>query len=120
MIVGDAHGHPGGVAAQPEALVMVEQLLPRLIGDVSIETLDDQRRVQKAVSFICHDLHHRLDEQIIATNPANEDAVSLYFDYGHSRTVLYRLDQMGAEMEAIIDLIHGGSAAAAGSVTFPD
>ena len=120
MIVGDAHGHPGAVAAPPEALVMVEQLLPRLTGDVSIETLDDQRRVQKAVSFICSELHHRLDEQIIDTNPANEDAIALYFDYGHSRTVLHRLDQMGAEMEAIIDLIHGGSAAAAGSVTFPD
>ena len=62
----------------------------------------------------------KLDEQIIDTNPANEDAIALYFDYGHSRTVLHRLDQMGAEMEAIIDLIHGGSAAAAGSVTFPD
>ena len=120
MIVADAHGHAGAVAAPPEELGMVEQLLPRLTGDVSIETLDDQRRVQRAVSFICHDLHHRLDEQIIATNPANEDAVSLYFDYGHSRTVLYRLDQMGAEMEAIIDLIYGGSATAAGSVTFPD
>jgi hypothetical protein len=120
MIVADAHGRPGTVAAAPESVGMVEQLLPRLIGDVSIETLDDQRRVQRAVQFICRDLHQRLDEQIIATNPANEDAVSLYFDYGHSRSVLHRLDLMGAEMEAIIDLIHGGSAAAAGSITFPD
>jgi hypothetical protein len=120
MIVADANGHAGAVAAPSEELGMVEQLLPRLTGDVSIETLDDQRRVQRAVSFICHDLHQRMDEQIIATNPANEDAISLYFDYAHSRTVLYRLDQMGAEMEAIIDLIHGGRAAAAGSVTFPD
>ncbi|HSU14412.1 hypothetical protein [Longimicrobium sp.] len=122
LIVADAaHGHPGSVAAPPEGVGMVEQLIPRLTGDVSIETLDDQRRVQKAVSFICQDLHNRLDEQIISTNnPANEDAVSLYFDYGYSRTVLHRLDLMGAEMEAIIDLIHGGSAAAAGSVTFPD
>jgi hypothetical protein len=120
MIVADAHDHRASVMAPPEGVGMVEQLLPRLTGDMSIETLDEQRRVQKAVSFICHDLHHRLDEQIIDTNPANEDAISLYFDYGHSRTVLHRLELMGAEMEAIIDLIHGGSAAAAGSVTFPD
>jgi len=121
LIVADANDRPGSVFAPPEGVGMVEQLLPRLTGDVSIETLDDQRRVQKAVAFICQALHLRLDEQIIATsNPANEDAISLYFDYGYSRTVLDRLERMGAEMEAIIDLIHGGSAAAAGSVTFPD
>jgi hypothetical protein len=120
LIVADAHDHRGAVRASSEELRMVERLLPRLVGDVSIETLDDQRRVQRAVSFICRELMHRLDDQIIATNPANEDAVSLYFDYGHSRAVLHRLDLMGAEMEAMIDLIYGGSATAAGSVTFPD
>ncbi|MBV9108961.1 MAG: hypothetical protein JO306_06120 [Gemmatimonadetes bacterium] len=116
----EADRRPGPVAASPEEVGMVDRLLPRLVGDMSIETLDEQRRVQRAVSFICRDLLHRLDEQIIATYPANEDAVSLYFDYGHSRAVLHRLELMGAEMEAIIDLIYGGSAAAAGSVTFPD
>ena len=120
MIVADAHDHRGAVAGSSDEVGTVERLLPRLIGDVSIETLDDQRRVQRAVSFICRELLHRLDDQIIATNPANEDAVSLYFDYGHSRAVLHRLDLMGAEMEAIIDLIYGGSATASGSVTFPD
>lgn len=120
LIVADAYGHPGAVAAPPERLVMVEHLLPRLTGDVSIETLDDQRRVQKAVDFICGDLHRRMDERIIDTNPANEEAVALYFDYGHSRTVLHRLEQMGAEMEAIIELISGTNPAAASTVTFPD
>jgi hypothetical protein len=61
-----------------------------------------------------------MDERIIDTNPANEEAVTLYFDYGHSRTVLYRLEQMRAEMEAIIDLIGGTNPAAASTVTFPD
>src|SRR4051812_35023951 len=87
LIVADAHGQPGTVVAPPEALVMVEHLLPRLTGDVSIETLEDQRRVHKAVDFICGDLHRRLDDRIIETNPANEDAIALYFDYGHSRAV---------------------------------
>jgi hypothetical protein len=120
MIVAESHAHPGAVAAPPEGVVMVEQLLPRLTGDVSIETLDDQRRVQKAVTFICDDLHRRMDDRIIETNPANEEAVALYFDYGHSRTVLHRLDRMGAEMEAIIDLIAGTNPQAAAQVSFPD
>ena len=120
LIVADAYDPSPDVVASPEALGMVEHLLPRLTGDVSIETLDDQRRVQKAVDYICGDLHRRMDDKIIETNPANEEAVSLYFDYGHSRTVLYRLEQMGAEMEAIIDLISGTNPAAAATVTFPD
>ncbi|HYH79122.1 MAG TPA: hypothetical protein VEX86_04975 [Longimicrobium sp.] len=114
----DAHGQAGAVAAPPEGLVMVEHLLPRLTGDVSIETLEDQRRIQGAVSYIVGDLHRRLDQKIIEASPGNEEALHLYFDYGHSRTVLNRLDHMGAEMSAIIDLI-GGTQSAAG-ITFPD
>ena len=120
LIVADSYGTGGGVAAPAEALVMVEHLIPRLTGDVSIETLDDQRRVHKAVDFICVDLHRRLDDKIIETHPANEEAVALYFDYGHSRAVLHRLEQMRAEMEAIIDLISSTNPAAASTVTFPD
>ncbi len=118
LIVAESHDQWGGVAAPPEGLVMVEQLLPRLTGDVSIETLDDQRRIEGAVSYIVSDLHRRLDQKIVETSPGNEEALHLYFDYGHSRTVLTRLNRMGAEMSAIIDLI-GGSQAAAG-ITFPD
>jgi hypothetical protein len=115
MIMADGQGQDGAVAAPPDSLVMVEQLVPRLTGDVSIETLQDQRRVQKAVHFIVGDLHRRMDQRIIDAHPADEEAVALYFDYGHSRSVLHRLDLMGAEMEAIVELI-GGSAASA----FPD
>lgn len=120
LIVGDVHAHPGAVATPPENLVRVEQLLPRLTGDLSIETLPDQRRVQTAVRFICGDLHRRLDERIIETHVADEEAVALYFDYGHSRTVLNRVELMGAEMEAIVELMGGGSRAATSGVTFPD
>jgi hypothetical protein len=120
VIVADGHAHAVPVAAQPEGVVRVEELLPRLSGDVSIETLPDQRRVHTAVRFIVGDLHRRLDERIIESHPADEEAVALYFDYGHTRTVLHRLDLMGAEMEAIVDLIGGGSAAAGSGVTFPD
>jgi hypothetical protein len=119
-IVYDGFAPGGAVAAPQDEVEMVELLLPRLSGDVSIETLDDQKRVLRAVDFICEDLLRRLDDKIIETSPGNEEAVALYFDYGHSRAVLNRVEQMGAEMEAIIDLIAGTNPAAASGITFPD
>lgn len=110
----------GAVQAPAEGVARVEMLLPRLTGDFSIDTLDDQRRVRQAVSVIVDDLHARLDQTIIAYNPAHEEAVTLYFDYGHSRSVLHRLDVIGAEMEAMVDLITGGRPELGGSISFPD
>jgi hypothetical protein len=110
----------GAVSAPAEGVARVEMLLPRLTGDFSIDTLDDQRRVRHAVSVIVDDLHTRLDNTIIEYNPAHEDAVTLYFDYGHSRSVLHRLDVIGAEMEAMVDLMTGGRPELGGSITFPD
>ena len=110
----------GAVSAPAEGVARVEMLLPRLTGDFSIDTLDDQRRVRHAVSVIVNDLHSRLDETFIAFNPAHEDAVTLYFDYGHSRSVLHRLDVIGAEMEAMVDLITGGRPDLGGAISFPD
>lgn len=110
----------GAVSAPAEGVAKVEMLLPRLTGDFSIDTLDDQRRVRHAVSVIVDDLHTRLDNTIIEFNPAHEEAVTLYFDYGHSRSVLHRLDVIGAEMEAMVDLMTGGRPELGGSITFPD
>jgi hypothetical protein len=110
----------GAVSAPAEGVARVEMLLPRLTGDFSIDTLDDQRRVRQAVSVIVNDLHSRLDQTIIEFNPAHEDAVTLYFDYGHSRSVLHRLDVIGAEMEAMVDLITGGRPDLGAGITFPD
>jgi hypothetical protein len=111
---------PGSVQAPAEGVAKVELLLPRLTGDFSIDTLDDQRRVRHAVAVIVDDLKARMDQKIVEFNPAHEDAVTLYFDYGHSRTVLHRLDYMGSEMEGIVDLITGGHPELGGSITFPD
>jgi hypothetical protein len=98
----------------------VENLLPRLTGDVSIDTLDDLRGVRGAVSLIVDDLRGRMDARIVEQGPGNEDAVNLYFDYGHSRSVLHRLEVMGSEMEALADLITGGHPELAGAIQFPD
>jgi hypothetical protein len=121
-LVHDGGWQGGAVAAPPEGLDKVERLLPRLTGDISIETLDDQRRVRDAVGLIVGDLHERMDTRIIEYTPGHEEAVILYFDYGHARTVLDRLDRMGAEMAAILELIGGtrGVDDLASTVTFPD
>ncbi len=120
----------GGVCAAPsasvvapcEATALVEALLPRLTGDLSIATLAEQRRVREAVAVICEGLHGRLDNTVLEHNPAHEEAVNLYFDYAHVRTVLNRVDRMGTEMGAMIELITGGpvTAESAETVTFPD
>ena len=110
----------GAVSAPAEGVAKVELLLPRLTGDVSIDTLDDQRRVRHAVAVIVDDLRGRMDMRIVEHGPAHEEAVNLYFDYGHSRSVLHRLDRMGSEMTALTDLITGGRGDLAESITFPD
>jgi hypothetical protein len=121
-LVTDGASHAGAVAAPPEGLEKVERLLPRLTGDISIETLNDQRRVRDAVGLIVGDLHERMDSKLIEYTPGHEEAVNLYFDYGHARTVLDRVDRMGAEMAAILELIGGtrGVSDLASTVTFPD
>lgn len=119
-VVADAEASQGAISAPAEGVAKVEMLLPRLTGDFSIETIDDQRSVRDAVSLICDDLRMRMDERIIAYTPAHEDAVTLYFDYGHARTVLHRVTEIGTEMEAIIDLITGGHPEQASGITFPD
>jgi hypothetical protein len=96
----------------------VETLLPRLIGDVSIATLEDQRWIRETVGGLVTEMHRRMDHQIIETHPGHEEAVALYFDYAHARSVLDRLDRMGAEMKAIAELI--ADPAGRGALTFPD
>ena len=100
----------------------VERLRPRLSGAVEVETLAEQRELRRAVSTIAGDLHERMEEAVLRYHPAHEEAVALYFDYAHVFGVLTRIDQMGAEMSAIIELMTGEPAndRTARSVTFPD
>lgn len=116
-VLADAHRGVRAAGVGAEGVARTEELLPRLQGDVSVETLEEQRTLRTAVSTLVDHLHDRLDRTIIEFHPAHEEAVNLYFDYAHSRTVLHRLDEMGAEMEAIINVI-GGNAAA--GMVFPD
>lgn len=122
VLADEEAGSSGGVAAPAEALALVEQLTPRLVGDLSVETLADQRNLRRAVAFICDNLRSRMEEVVVEHYPAHEEAVSQYFDYGYALAVLRRLDRAGEEMTAIIELTTGEpvSDASAATFNFPD
>ena len=115
-------GPRGAVAAPAEALAQVAMLQPRLTGDLSIDTLEDQRRVRMAVDAICNRLHEQMDEKVVQFHPAHEEAVAYYFDYAHAFAVLSRLDELGLRMTGILELMTGGDpdAETARRVEFPD
>jgi hypothetical protein len=112
----------GAVAAPAEALVQVALLQPRLTHSLSIGNLSEQRWVRRAVAAICQNLHDRMDEKVLEYHPAHEEAVNLYFDYAHAFGVLRRLDQMGVEMNGMIELITGEAVTdqSAQTISFPD
>lgn len=105
-----AEGQGGGapVAAPPEGREEIQALLPRLQGDLIIETLAEQQRVAQAVQAIVWHLKEEMDLFILSAHPADESAVSTYFFYAHALSVLSRLVEMGQEMEALIEVVTGG------------
>jgi hypothetical protein len=112
----------GCVAAPSAAMAHAESLRARLTGDLDILTLGDQRRVRLAVSAICDQLRERLETTVIEFSPGHDQAVDLYFDYAHALTVLDRVDRLGAEMSAMIEVMTGGAVTDedAERITFPD
>lgn len=103
---GDRHA----VAAPPAAHAEVTALLPRLEGDLSINTLGELRTLQLAVDAIVTLLRVEMEAAVAATHPADEQAVAAYFEFAHGFAVLTRLREMGGEMEALIELMTGGTA----------
>jgi hypothetical protein len=110
------------VAAPPAERAQVEALVPLLEGDVSIATLAEQREVEAGVAAIVHVLRAEMDTAVVAAHPADELAVTAYFDYAHALGVLARLEEMGDHMQALIEIVTGTPAtvALAASFTFPD
>ena len=98
------------VVAPPEAHGHVTALLPRLVGDLTINTLADLRAVQAAVDAIVVCLRIEMEAAVAATHPADEQAVAAYFEFAHAYAVLSRLQEMGGEMEALIELMTGEAA----------
>ncbi len=107
VLSGDAGESGGSVAAPAEAIARVAALQARLGGDLEIETLAEQREARLAVRAICDELQERMDASILEYHPAHEESVALYFDYAHAYKVLDRLEDMGDEMTALIELMTG-------------
>jgi hypothetical protein len=110
------------IAAPPRGREEVQALLPRLSGDLTVDTLADQRRVLKGVAAIVSRLKEEMDVAVLSTHPADESAVSSYFLYAHALAVLHRVSELGQEMEALIEVVTGAPATSkvAATFRFPD
>ena len=121
-----ARSYLGEVGAQPMSAVLapsegrahVEALLPRLSGDLSFSTLEELRLVQDTVSGLVETLRVQMESTVLATHAADEDAVSAYFDFAHGLTVSRRIEEIAAEMEAMIELVTGEAPSGEAAQTF--
>jgi hypothetical protein len=111
----------GGVAAPPEVLAELEANLP-LHGDISVMTLAQQRRLLRGLDFVLEHLKRRMDALVVELYVGADDAVNAYFDYANVLSLRSRLEPMGTEMVALIQLMTGSAPTAVTleRVTFPD
>ena len=98
-------GH--GIAAPPQLSAEVELFSHRLTGDITISSLEDQRTLQLVVKHLLDRSRAAMDEAVILQHAAAEGAVAGYFEYAHVLTVSNRLDAIGEEMAAIVQLMTG-------------
>lgn len=121
-VLGDVVGEPSPVMAPPESRARVEALVPQLMGDVSIQTLSEARGVETAVVTIVACLRAEMEAAVLAAHPADEQAVSAYFEFAHALLVAERLAEITAEMSAMIELVTGEppTDVTARSFDFPD
>ena len=113
--------HP--TAGEPSAAhSAVTALLPRLIGDLTVTTLEELGVVEMAVEAIAVCLRVGMETTVARTHAADELAVSAYFDFAHVYSVLSRIRETGQEMEALIELMTGDRATEdqAREFVFPD
>jgi hypothetical protein len=112
----------GGVAAPPTVIADIEALLPRLVGDLSLDTLAEVRSLARAVEYMLAAAHQRTDAFIIDQHPASEAAVASYFEYAHILTLADRARRMEAQMRALVELMSGAAVTdeSAARYQFPD
>jgi hypothetical protein len=109
---------PAAVLAPPESRARVEALLSRLEGDLSLSTLAEVRTVQMGVAAIVECLRIEMESTVLATHPADETAVSAYFDFAHGLVVASRIQEIASEMEALVELVTGEAPTLETSRTF--
>jgi len=117
---GEGDGSP--VAAPSATRASVEFLLPRLVGDISVRTLAEQREIERGVDAVVAHFRVEMEERVLATHPADEEAVGAYFDFAHALAVLGRVQEMGAEMRALVEVMTGKppNRSTARNFVFPD
>ena len=110
------------VAAPPEVVADLEALGPRLIGDLTITTLAENRAIARAVGYVLSDLKARMDSFILTEHPASERTVQAYFEYAHVLSVEDRLRRIGDQMAALIERMTGAppDEKSARTLAFPD
>ncbi len=59
-----------------------------------------------------------MEATVVASHPADEGAVSAYFDFAHGFTVAQRIREMASEMRALIELVTGAEPTAETERTF--
>lgn len=122
IILEEGGGEQSPVAAPPTERTRVQHLVPRLDGDLTVETLEEQRTVAAALETIVAALEADMEGAIAHRHPGHESAVKAYFEYAHAFAVLARVREMGEEMEAMIELVTGEEPTdeSAESFLFPD
>ena len=117
----EPHGS-SAVLAPPKSRALVQALLPRLEGDLSLGTLDEIQAAVLAVGAIVEHLRREMETMVLSSHAADEDAVAAYFDFAHALTVSHRLRESSAEMEDLVELVTGRPADAETrrSFRFPD
>jgi hypothetical protein len=95
------------VAAPPEDRIHVESVASRFTGDLSLRTLGDLESLIRGVAAIVDRLRVEMETTVTATHAADEGAVTAYFEFAHSFSVLSRLTEMDQEMRALVELMNG-------------
>jgi hypothetical protein len=98
----------GGVAAPPEVLAELAAHVPAQ-GDISVLTLAQQSRLVRGLDVVLEYLKGRMDALIVELYVGADDAVNAYFDYANVLTLRARVDEMGREMVALIELMTGSA-----------
>ena len=118
----DPAGREHVLAAPTQAVADLEALLPRLGGDIAVDSLAEQASLHRALAYLSGEVRARMESIILDQHPAAEDAVLAYFDYARVLAVLVRIDRIGHEMAAIVELMTGQDATSdsAQRFSFPD
>ena len=111
----------GGVAAPPEVLAELDARLP-LEGDITVDTMAQQQRLGAALGYVLNHLKRRMDALVVEQYVGSDDSINSFFDYANVLSLKARLDAIGREMHAMIELMTGDepSDRAAEEISFPD